>query len=141
LKLEFSFAGVSITSKAGELDEYVSEWLSAARASEFHAPAEGSDRQAASGGRVPVSDLCDECQLLPNQFYQWQKQLFEGGSAAFERPSKPAGPSPAERRVLQLEAKLAVKNEVIAELMAENVNLKKQMRCSESQVGGPRHPR
>jgi transposase len=74
---------------------------------------------------VPVSDLCDEYQLLPTQFYQWQKQLFEGGAAAFERQSKPAGPSPAERRVQQLEAKLAVKNEVIAELMEECVSLKK----------------
>ena len=77
---------------------------------------------------VPVSDLCDEHQLLPTQFYQWQKQLFEGGAAAFERQTKPAGPSPlrlAERRVQQLEAKLIVKNEVIAELMEENVSLKK----------------
>ena len=74
---------------------------------------------------VPVSDLCDEHQLLPTQFYQWQKQLFEGGAAAFERQHKPAGPSPAERRVQQLQAKLAVKNEVIAELMEENVSLKK----------------
>jgi transposase-like protein len=74
---------------------------------------------------VPVSNLCDEHHLLPTQFYQWQKQLFEGGAAAFERPHQPAGPSPAERRVQQLEAKLAVKNEVIAELMEENVGLKK----------------
>ena len=74
---------------------------------------------------VPVSDLCDQHQLLPTQFYQWQKQLFEGGAAAFERQHKPAGPSPAERRVQQLEAKLAVKNEVIAELMEENIGLKK----------------
>jgi|SRR6478735_3158861 transposase len=74
---------------------------------------------------VPVSDLCDEHQLLPTQFYQWQKQLFEGGAAAFERSSRPAGPSPAQRRVEQLEAKLIVKNEVIAELMEECVGLKK----------------
>ena len=74
---------------------------------------------------VPVSDLCDEHQLLPTQFYQWQKQLFEGGAAAFERQHKPAGPSPAEKKVQQLEAKLIVKNEVIAELMEENVGLKK----------------
>ena len=74
---------------------------------------------------VPVSDLCDEYQLLPTQFYQWQKQLFEGGAAAFERQSKPAGPSAAERRVQQLEAKLVVKNEVIAELLEECVSFKK----------------
>jgi transposase-like protein len=77
---------------------------------------------------VPVSDLCDEHQILPAQFYQWQKQLFEGGAAAFESRragSKPAGPSSAERQVQQLEAKLAAKNEVISELMEEAVRLKK----------------
>jgi transposase len=77
---------------------------------------------------VPVSDLCDKHQILPAQFYQWQKQLFEGGAAAFEARragGKPAGPSPTERKVQQLEAKLAVKNEVISELMEEAVRLKK----------------
>jgi transposase-like protein len=74
---------------------------------------------------VPVSDLCDQHEILPTQFYQWQKQLFEGGAAAFERKGKPAGPSPVERKVEHLEARLATKNEVISELMEENVRLKK----------------
>ena len=74
---------------------------------------------------VPISDLCDQHQILPTQFYQWQKQLFENGAAAFERKGKPAGPSPQERQIQQLQAKLATKNEVIAELMEENVSLKK----------------
>ncbi len=74
---------------------------------------------------VPVSDLCDEHQILPTQFYQWQRQLFEGGAAVFERKGAPAGPSPVERRVAHLEQRLATKNEVIAELMEENVRLKK----------------
>src|SRR5919201_6869239 len=73
---------------------------------------------------VPISDLCDEHHLLPTQFYQWQKQLFENGATAFERKGRPPGPSPQERRIQHLEAKLATKNEVIAELMEENVNLK-----------------
>jgi len=74
---------------------------------------------------VPVSDLCDEHGILPTQFYQWQKQLFEQGSAAFERKGKPVGPSPVERKVEHLQAKLANKNEVISELLEENVRLKK----------------
>jgi transposase-like protein len=74
---------------------------------------------------APVSDLCDEYQILPTQFYQWQRQLFEGGAAAFERKGAPVGPSPVERRVAHLEQRLATKNEVIAELMEENVRLKK----------------
>lgn len=75
---------------------------------------------------VPVSDLCDEAQITPTQFYQWQKQLFEGAAAAFEKkPGRPVGPSPVERRVAHLQQRLAAKNEVIAELTEENVRLKK----------------
>lgn len=74
---------------------------------------------------VPISDLCDRHQLQPAQFYLWQKQLFENGSAAFERKTKSSGPTPAERQVEALRAKLVTKNEVIAELMEENVSLKK----------------
>ena len=76
---------------------------------------------------MAVSDLCDKHQILPTQFYQWQKQLFEGGSAAFER--KTSGKSTEQRRIEQLQAKLINKNEVIAELMEENVKAKKE--CGE----------
>jgi transposase-like protein len=74
---------------------------------------------------VPISDLCDRHHIQPAQFYLWQKQLFENGATAFERKTKHTGPSPAERKLQQLEAKLATKNEVIAELMEECVLLKK----------------
>jgi transposase-like protein len=74
---------------------------------------------------VPISDLCDRHHLQPAQFYLWQKQLFENGSAAFERKTKSSSPTPAERQVEALRAKLVTKNEVIAELMEENVLLKK----------------
>jgi transposase len=40
--------------------------------------------------RVAVSDLCDEHQLSPTLFYLWQKQFFEGGTAAFERKNGPS---------------------------------------------------
>ena len=76
---------------------------------------------------VPVSDLCDEHQILPTQFYQWQKQLFENGTAAFQRRPGRRGPTPAERRIEALEKKLANKNEVIAELMEANVQAKKEL--------------
>jgi transposase len=76
-------------------------------------------------GGVPISDLCDRHHIQPTQFYLWQKQLFENGSVAFERKTKSSGPTPAERQVEVLRAKLVTKNEVIAELMEENVSLKK----------------
>jgi len=78
---------------------------------------------------VPISELCDQHQIQPTQFYLWQKQLFENGGAAFERKTKPTGKSVHERKIEQLEAKLVNKNEVIAELMEENVKAKKE--CGE----------
>jgi transposase-like protein len=76
---------------------------------------------------VPVSDLCEEHQIQPTLFYQWQKQLFENGAAAFERKGKPKGPTAEQRRIAKLELKLATKNEVISELMEENVQAKKDL--------------
>jgi len=76
---------------------------------------------------IAISDLCDKHQILPTQFYQWQKQLFEGGAVAFER--KTSGKPSEQRRIEQLQAKLSTKNEVIAELMEENVKAKKE--CGE----------
>ena len=78
---------------------------------------------------VAVSELCDKHHILPTQFYQWQKQLFENGDAAFERKGKTTARSAQDRKIEQLEAKLTNKNEVIAELMEENVKAKKE--CGE----------
>ncbi len=74
---------------------------------------------------VAVSDLCDQHQIQPTQFYQWQKQLFENGGTAFERQGKKGAKSPEQRQIEQLQVKLINKNEVIAELMEENVKAKK----------------
>jgi transposase-like protein len=75
--------------------------------------------------KVPVSDLCDELGLNPNVFYGWQKQFFENGAVAFQR--KGNGPTPEVRKIEKLETKLAQKNEVLAELMQEHVELKKEL--------------
>jgi transposase-like protein len=76
--------------------------------------------------KVPVSDLCDELGLNPTVFYGWQKQFFENGATAFQK----ARGRQADRRdqtIEKLEAKLAQKNEVLAELMQEHVQLKKEL--------------
>jgi len=76
--------------------------------------------------KVAVSDLCDELQLQPTQFYSWQKQFFENGSAAFERKSVPSD-SLHLRTIALLREKIQLKNEVVAELMEEHVQLKKSL--------------
>ena len=78
--------------------------------------------------KVPVSDLCDELGLYPNQVYNWLKEFFENGHAAFDNGRKPKAVEDAkERRIEQLEAKLQRKDTVLAELMEEHVLLKKSL--------------
>src|SRR6266446_1452457 len=78
--------------------------------------------------KVPVSDLCDELQLYPNQFYAWLKEFFENGHAAFDNGRKAKAVEDAkDRKIEQLEAKLQRKNEVLGELMEEHVQLKKEL--------------
>lgn len=80
---------------------------------------------------VPVSDLCDEQGIHATQYYNWQKQLFENAAVAFERRSNQANrrrqESAAARKIAQLEEKLQKKNEVVAELLEEHVQLKKEL--------------
>jgi transposase-like protein len=77
--------------------------------------------------KVPISDLCDEYGIKPNQVYAWQKILFDNLEAAFHPVAKRAAHkvSIQEERIARLESKLQQKNEVIAELMEENVRAKK----------------
>ena len=74
--------------------------------------------------KSPISDLCDEYGVQPSQVYQWQKVLFENGAAAFERSGRRAEDA-KDRKLAALETKVQQKNEVIAELMQEHVQLKK----------------
>ena len=78
--------------------------------------------------KTPVSNLCDEFGIAPNLFYRWQKEFFENGHAAFDSDRKAKALEDArEFRIVQLEAKLQRKNEVIAELMEEHTQLKKEL--------------
>ena len=78
--------------------------------------------------KVPVSDLCDEHKLYPNQFYDWLKRFFENGHLAFAQGRKPkADEQGKDRKIEQLETKLTRKNEVLAELMEAHCELKKSL--------------
>lgn len=77
--------------------------------------------------KTPVSDLCDEHSLYPNQFYAWLKDFFENGHLAFDNGRKSKAHDDAkDRKIEQLEAKLTRKNEVLSELMEEHTLLKKE---------------
>jgi transposase-like protein len=74
----------------------------------------------------PISEVCEKHQITPTQFYQWQKVFFDNGAAAFGKPG-PKGASQAEQKVAKLEEKLQRKDEVIAEIMADHILLKKEL--------------
>ena len=76
--------------------------------------------------KVLLSDLCDEYDLQPSQIYRWQKQLFENAAAAFQRTNKRAEDA-KDRKIAALEEKLVKKNEVVAELLEDHVQLKKEL--------------
>jgi transposase len=76
--------------------------------------------------KVAVSDVCDRRGLNPTVFYRWQKEFFEHGAAAFARRGD-GWERKLQARVDALKAKLAQKDEVIAEIMESHVRLKKTL--------------
>jgi len=76
--------------------------------------------------QVTVSDLCDKYGLHPTVFYRWQKEFFEKSAGVFDQ-QRDSTSVRLKRKVAELEAKLARKNEVLSELMEEHVALKKSL--------------
>jgi len=84
---------------------------------------------------MAVSDVCDQVGIHPTLFYRWQKELFDRGAAVFERSGDPGRADATvdrqkrqmDKKVSALKQKLASKDEVIAEIMASHVQLKKSL--------------
>ena len=69
---------------------------------------------------VEVSDLCRREGLNPTMYYQWKRTLLGAAERIFEkRQSKPTA------REERLSAELRRTKDVIAEITAENLDLKK----------------
>ncbi len=73
-----------------------------------------------------ISDICEELDLHPNQFYEWQKQLFNGATLAFSNDNKRKIKS-LEKEIVALNARITDKDSVIAELLEEHVKVKKSL--------------
>ncbi len=81
--------------------------------------------------KVPVSDLCDEYRIQPSLLYLWQNQVLESMGAVLQDGRTRRGEDQTLRRERQriavLEAKLAKKDAVIAEVSEEYLALKKKL--------------
>jgi len=61
-------------------------------------------------------------------FYRRQKELFENGAAAFQSQERSHRQvEEKQKRIELLEKKVQTKDEVLAELMAEHIALKKSL--------------
>ena len=71
-------------------------------------------------GSVEISELCRRAGINPTQYYGWKKQLMNSAGQVFADDRKKK--SSADDR---LTAELRKKDAVIAEITAENLDLKK----------------
>ena len=78
--------------------------------------------------KKPVSEVCERHGIAPALFYRWQQELFLNGAQALERKGC-AGREERQlqKRIDELESKLARKHETLSELMEEHVALKKRI--------------
>jgi transposase len=78
--------------------------------------------------KQPVSAVCEEAGVQPSNFYNWQRQLLDNAAAAFGDPERASRRErELQEKIAALEARLARKDAVIAEITGEYVALKKEL--------------
>lgn len=91
--------------------------------------------------KMPVSQVCEEFGLQPSVFYAWQKQFFENADKAVAATKGAQSTSTREKQleatIATLQAKLARKDSVIAEISEEYTNLKKNLGSPDRSLGSP----
>jgi len=73
-----------------------------------------------------ISGVAEAYGVHPNQIMNWRKQLFEGGQQIFEIKRSDISEKALEKQAKALEDRLRHKDNVIAELAQELLELKKK---------------
>jgi transposase-like protein len=71
---------------------------------------------------LSVPEICEKYRIHPNQFYRWKKIFFEKAAEVFS--AKPRS-NAEHKKIEHLQNRLNDRNDVIAELLEENLKLKK----------------
>ena len=74
-------------------------------------------------GTIEISDLCRREGVNPTLYYQWKQQLLGSAAKVFEKQRGPQHQRPRG----SAEAELTRAKNVIAEITAENLDLKKAL--------------
>jgi len=77
---------------------------------------------------VPISQLCENYEVRPNDIYNWKKKLFESAVDIFGPSNSTAKQTTLEqKKVEKLQAKLRDRDEAISYLIRENISIKKSI--------------
>ena len=82
-------------------------------------------RELQEGGKT-ISEVSEEFGIHPNNLFKWRKQHLEMGVQGFQRARKDISGKAKDRKIAALEDKIKHKDEVIAELAQELLELKKK---------------
>ena len=74
--------------------------------------------------QVSISELSERYRIHPNMLYKWKKELFEGALETFSKKHKKLN-NQQDSKTKALEEKLKKKDSLIAEIIEENIQLKK----------------
>ncbi len=77
---------------------------------------------------IPISQLAEKYQVHVNDIYNWKKRLFEGAKDIFQsKPGNQKQTSLEQKKIEKLESKLKDRDEAIAMLLKENIEIKKSI--------------
>jgi transposase-like protein len=82
-------------------------------------------REVLEDGKT-ISETAEKYEVHPNNIMNWRKQLLEDGKQTFKIKRPDISGKAKERKILALEDKIKHKDEVIAELAQELLELKKK---------------
>ena len=71
--------------------------------------------------KKPVSEVCNEAEIQPSLFYTWQRELLAGAHTVFSTRRAPSRENKLEAKISRLEARVARKDQIIAEVTEEYV--------------------
>lgn len=80
-----------------------------------------------SKGDLSISELCKKHDIYASQFYQWQEMFFQGALEHFKNPPHKKSQQTEKRKRERLEHELKNKEHIISEVIAENLELKKNL--------------
>jgi transposase len=76
--------------------------------------------------QISISELSQKYNIHPNQIHNWKKQLFEGALETFSHTHN-RKTNPQEQKISKLESTLKDRDSLIADIMFDNVRLKKKL--------------